>query len=368
MKKWCEILLLMVTVGSFAGLPTAEAAYEEMNIVKVRYVENGGITFIPEIRGMSDKIAQTMINTKLKNTILARKNFATNSSLNGDFSVSFFNQNLLGIHFAGDSFSPGTVHPNKIDQGFHIDLTTGQVYKLADLFIADADFVNRIKNLCAINHEQYRLQIAGLWDGWRHEEFANSWTGDDAAFLLSEKTVRVYTIPRYVTGAISGYSVPYADLMDIIDQNGVLWRKIQNRPMMISVSVDNIIDKTRVQVGDVIAGLTVASLELRNGSLVDASFTGTIELNGISEWLDNMGDGAGYVFTADEAYADCLPIIKGLNANRSFVLRGNADSQLLPKEKIRAKIIVDSYSIGERQIIRSARLVEIVSLAGPAVQ
>ena len=368
MKKWCKILLMLVTVACIAGIPTVEAAIEEMNVVKVRSIEGRGKVFIPEIRGIADKNAQTMLNANLKNAILALKNSATNSSLNGDFSVSFYNQNILGIHFIGDSFSPGTAHPNKIDQGFHIDLMSGQIYKLADLFMADADYVNRIKELCATNHEQYRLRIDGLWDGWRHEDFANSWSGVDAAFLLSEKALRVYAIPRYATGAIGGYSVPYADLMDIIDQNSSLWRKLQGQPMMtISVYSDNIIDKARVQVGDVIAGLTVASLELRNGSLVDASFTGEIELNGISEWLDNVGDGAGYVFTVDEAYADCLPIIKGLNVNRSFVLRGKADSQLLPKEKVRAKIIVDSYSIGERQIIRNARLVKIVSLAGPAL-
>ena len=254
MNNWLRILFLpMVLILLTGGLCARSAsAAESMGILKVRHINGDGKVFIPQIQGMADLKTQAMLNTKIKDAIVAFNNPVPGSYLNGDFTVSFYNQNLLGLHFKGDSFTKGTAHPNKIDQGIHIDLATGQIFRLADLFTAGVDFESRIKEQCKINRERYRLQIEDLWDGWKHEEFSNSWQGVDAAFLLSDKAVRVYTIPRYATGVISGYSVPYEDLMDIVDQKSILWRKIQDKPTLaISVSPDNVIDKTGAKVGAV---------------------------------------------------------------------------------------------------------------------
>ncbi len=365
MKKWLRILLFpMVLILLSTGLCVGSAsAAETVSILKVRHVNSNGKVFIPQIQGMADAKTQAMLNAKIKDTILALNNPTPGSSLNGDFIVSFYNSNLLGIHFTGYSFTKGTAHPNKIDLGVHIDLTTGQIYQLAELFTAGTDFAGRIKEQCDKNRERYRLQVEGLWDGWKHEDFLHSWQGAKAAFLLSDKAVRVYAIPSYATGTISGYGLPYADLIDIIDQKGSLWRALQARPMLpIVVSADNVIDKTAVKVGDVYAGLTVDAVDLRNGSLIDAHFTGEKELVGVSEWVDNMGDGAGYVFLVDDFYADSLPRLKGFETKRSLVLMLEPNSPSLPKEKAHVKIIVDNYSIGERQIMVRARLVAIVSM------
>ncbi len=352
--------MVMIVLAGGLWVGTASAA-ETVEVLKVRHINGAGKVFLPQIQGMADVDRQAMLNAKLGEALFALNNPGPESSLNGDFTVSFYNQNILGLHFKGYSFTTGTAHPNKIDQGIHIDLATGQIYKLADLFRAGVDFESRIKEQCAIHSESYRLQIEGLWDGWKQDQFARSWKGTGAAFLLSDKAVRVYSVPGYATGAISGYSVPYADLMDMVDAKSRLWRKIQDKPAMsIPVSYDNVIDKTGVKVGAVYAGLTVAAVDIRNGSLVDVRFTGEKELIGVSEWMDNLGDGAGYLFTVEAFYADSLPMLKGYNARNSFVLTLDENSPSLPKEKLRVKIVVDQYSIGERQLMSRARLVRIV--------
>lgn len=354
-KLFLSMLLILLAVDLCAGSASAET----LKILKIKQINGNGKVFIPQIQGMTEISTQAMLNTNIQEAMFSLNNFVPGSSLNGDFTVSFYNENILGIHFKGNSFNEGTAHPNKIDQGIHMDLATGQIYKLADLFIAGVDFESRIKEQCKINRERYRLQIEGLWNGWKHEQFINSWQGADAAFLLSDKAVRVYTIPSYAAGAISGYNVPYTDLMDIIDQKSILWRKIQGKPTLpISVSSDIIIDKTCVKVGDVYAGLTVASVDLRNGSLVDLRFTGEKELVGVSEWVDNIGDGAGYIFTVDTI--DSLPMLKGYNPKNALVLTMEENSPDLPREKTHVKIIVDNYSIGERQLMSRARLVKIM--------
>jgi len=209
--------------GSFA-VPQQPA---EISIVKIQYTDNNSKAFIPQISGMSDASLMAVINTNLRNAILKLANPPTGSSLHGDAEVAFANAQLLGLHFTGDSFTPGTPHANKIDCGLHIDLTTGKIYALADLFKPGVNFEKYIQELCRGNNLKYRMVITGLWDGWTPQVFADCWTQTDGAFLLQAHSLRVYAIPSYATGVISGYSIPYDDLMDIIDTNGQLWKQIQ---------------------------------------------------------------------------------------------------------------------------------------------
>lgn len=253
------MILSLLTIGICAERVFAA---DTPQIVRTRQVVAEGKVFIPRIQGMSDSKTQELLNQKIKAYIVALKNDIPGSSLNGDFTVSFYNQKLLGVHFKGYSYTKGTAHPNKIDQGIHIDLTTGQIYQLADLFVSGVDFEKRIKELCTDHSERYRLQAEGLWNDWTNETFLGSWAGSDRAFLLSDKTFRVYSIPSYATGAIGGYNIPYEDLMDIIDTQGGLWGKIQsNPPSAVEVLPDNVVDRATVEVGDVYAGLKVAKLE-----------------------------------------------------------------------------------------------------------
>jgi hypothetical protein len=366
MKDWLKTLFLPILLALIvsimpAGIVSA-ATTDPIEVVRVRQTGGEGTLYLPQLSKMVDSTAQAALNAGIADAIISLRNPLPQSSLNGDFSISFFNQSLLGIHFQGDSFTKGMAHPNKLDQGIHLDLETGKLYKLADLFIAGADYVGRINELCNANSEQYRLHIDGLWDGWKHEDFVSSWQGSDAAFVLLEKAVRVYSIPRYATGAISGYSVPYTDLMGIIDQNGSFWRKIRSNPATkITVVPDNVIDKTRVKVGDIYAGLTVTKVELRNGSLQDVLLAGEKELTGVSEWSDSIGDGAGYIFQVDEVDADKMPILKGYEKKNTLVLSLTKNSPELSKEKVRVKIIVHNFSLGERQVMSRAQLVKVLS-------
>ena len=228
------VLVLVSLLGGLWGDGPDVAAAPEVEIIREQV---GDVKlFLPQLAGLTDLERQATLNATLRDAVLAFNNPSPDSTLQGDFTVSFYNGELLGIHFRGYSYTRGTAHPNKVDQGIHLDLATGQIYELKALSRPDANFAGAIRQLCDQNREAYRLRIAGLWDEWRHEEFVQSWRGADAAFLLSDDAVRVYSIPRYATGAISGYRVPYADLREIIDQSGSLWQKLQaqpNRPVSV---------------------------------------------------------------------------------------------------------------------------------------
>jgi len=349
---WIAMLLTgLVMNGIYSNAEATETS--AIRVEKTTSSVGKGKAYIPRVTGITQPDLQEKINANLKAAILALAQEEQDASLNGDFEVSFDNGSLLGIHFIGYSMTPGAAHPNKIDAGIHMDLTTGAIYSLKDLFVFGIDFEGEIKALCEKNQEQYRLHLPGLYDTWPHSEFVQSWSGNSQSLLLQASSMRVYSIPRYATGVISGYRVPYADLSGIINHDSDLWKKLRA----------HVIDKMHIQVGEVLAGVKVASVDRRANSLVDVTFDGAIELVGESEWQDNTGDGPGYIFTIAEAYLNKMPVLDNSAAIRGLRLKTKLGSdQVLPRQKTKVRIIIDEYSTGERQIAKSATLIKILDL------
>ena len=346
------VVLVMFTLLG-AGMEKGLAKSTVPQINKESYQEGNHQLFLPRVTIGIDEKRQELINSKLKNKILSLAGPDSRASLHGDFEVVFNNGKLLVIQFVGDTYIPGMAHPNKIDQGIHIDLTTGKIYSMADLFLPGIDYAAKILEITGRSQLDSRLAIEGLWDGWTHEDFVNSWSGVDQAYLLQLASLRVYSIPRYVTGSISGYQVRYADLIDSIDQAGPFWQALRQ----------NVVDKNQLKIGDVVAGLKVTTLERRNNSLLDATFAGEVVLEGTSEWLENTGDGPGYIFTVQMPEAAKLPALGLEKETRLIGLQvASPISTLLPQKKSHVRLVIDRFSLGERQIAARATVVKVTLL------
>lgn len=248
MKIVALILCLLISmnlfaVASAAGIPKTPDM-KNIKITKILYSDNqvenyfsNGkkvAVYIPRISGMTDHTLQNRINDNLRDYILSRKNIFPESTLRGNFEVSFYNGNLLGIHFIGLSYSKGAAHPNKIDVGIHVDLNTGEIYRFKDLFKDGIDYKERIKELCRQNDSKYRLAIYGHWNDWTYDDFSISWT--EESFLLAADSVRVYDSLNFASGYYSGYRIPYMDMIQIIDTDGRFYKSIVSRkPATIQV-------------------------------------------------------------------------------------------------------------------------------------
>lgn len=135
--------------------------------------------------------------------------------------------------------------------------------------------------------------------------------------------------------------------------------KVNNK---IEGESNNIVDKATVKVGDKIAGIIVKSLDKESGYLHDVSFSGSIEVSGSFQW-NEYGDGKGYVFTVDESSKKKIPVLKGINNLDYFVIKNSDLAQkLLSKKDGKAKIVINNYSLGERQITSSAILDKVLEV------
>ncbi|CUH97399.1 hypothetical protein P22_3527 [Propionispora sp. 2/2-37] len=198
-----------------------------LKFLKVKYLENNSEAFIPQVEGIKDPVLQDTINNNLKTAIIPT--IPPNTSLQGNFEVTFYNENILGIHFKGLSSASKEAPPSKIDKGIHIDLTTGKIYKLEDLFKPNSDFTNKIKKICFTNDSKYRYTNTDQPSQWTYKDFANTWNKESGSFILLKDSVLVYSLPVLQTGEISGYNIPYSELKDIINTDGDLWKQIQGQ-------------------------------------------------------------------------------------------------------------------------------------------
>ena len=348
-----QLLIVLAVAMMFWITGTGFASALTPTVDRVIYRSGNSEVSLPLLTGLGDEKLQATLNDAIKTTILSFATERDDVSLHGDFEVLFNNGKLLVARFFGYSMQPGLAHPNKIDRGVHMDLATGKIYELSDLFLPWVDFAAKIVELCGKQQGENRLQIEGLFADWKHIDFVNSWVGTDRAAVLGLSSLRVYSIPNYAVGSISGYRVDYADLLPIIDQAGPLWRSLRS----------NVVDSKRIITGDRVAGLTVVSVERKDDFLNDVVFAGEMELTGTIEWVENTGDGAGYLFAVTAPESSKLPALGREWETRVITLDiKTAGAFLLPPEKTRVRIVIDALSLGERQIGARAKAIKVTQL------
>lgn len=173
--------------------------------------------------------------------------------------------------------------------------------------------------------------------------------------------VNIYTDSQYKNDLNSIGNVFY-----INDDNSLIlyamggYFKLTKANELVRHGGENIIDKNRVKVGDKISGLTVKSIDIHDGNLQDISFTGNLQVSGNFEWEDT-GDGQKCIIRIDDAYKDSIPLLKGINNLNSIVINNNVLAQkLLPQQGGKAVVIVNNYSLGERQIPVTADIEKVI--------
>lgn len=264
-------MVLIFWLGIIAAEPGHAAqvqAAPELKIIRYQ-VEN---YFVPVVDGIKDYHLQSSINKALWGAISSYHRPSHYEQLTGNFTVPFYNENLLVVHFRGSSYHQRAAHPVYLDFGVHVDMTTGRVYKLADLFLPGVDYESRIKQLCRDHQQDYRLHYEGMWDGWTFETFAATWRKgwSDDQFLLDDDAVRLYTMPSQVSGYISGYRVPFSALDDIINKDGELWKALQG------TKVENVVvEREKLDYDDFV----VRDYNIRPGDNARSALSGLGEAN-----------------------------------------------------------------------------------------
>lgn len=179
--------------------------------------------YYPEVDGMKNKAAQDKLNQQLKDLSQVKPippSTKLDYSYSGDFSVEFFRKQLLVMNLSGYNFPFGAAHGMPSQIYVNVDLTTGQIYGLKDLFKPGSDYVQVLSDIIAYQI-QHNPEYSYVWK--------DSYQGikPDQPFYVNERALFIYFTPYEIAPYAAGFptfTILFQEIMNIIDTQGSFWR------------------------------------------------------------------------------------------------------------------------------------------------
>lgn len=181
------------------------------------------LVYFPQIQGMKNIKVQNSVNNKLKE-LSQVKPINSNAQLDynylGDFAIELFKKKLLVIELSGYNYHLGAAHGMPTKTYAHVDLESGKIYELKDLFKKNSNYV---KVLSDIIEKQIKTnpEYSYVW--------LDSYKGikEDQPFYVGEEALYIYFYPYDIAPYAAGFptfKIPFEDISSIIDITGEFWR------------------------------------------------------------------------------------------------------------------------------------------------
>ncbi|MGD8192162.1 WG repeat-containing protein [Brevibacillus ginsengisoli] len=201
-----------------SGLKVAEA--------KVRPHRNY-LAYYPVLQGMKDQRVQQKINDMMKHQSAVTDSDFNSEDISFDFSVEMYKKNLLVISTTSYVYPFGAAHGMPGLEYTHINLRTGEKFKLDDLFRSGSSYKKKLNEMI---REQIKTKGEGMGvfpevlQNFEQTEFENH-------FYIDGNTLNIYFYPYeigpYAAGFIT-FTIPLDSLKDEVNVNGEFWQSIFN--------------------------------------------------------------------------------------------------------------------------------------------
>ncbi len=181
------------------------------------------LVYYPQVDGIKNEKAQITVNKRLKELSKVREDIDPSAQLDysyvGDFNVSFYQNNLLVIELYGYEYYFGAAHGMPFKIYVHINLISGRMYALEDLFKKDSDYISRLNNIIEDmikTDPQYDYVFPGSFQG----------IVEDQPFYVDQDHLYVFFAPYEIGPYAAGFpifKISFTKVQDIIDEKGEFW-------------------------------------------------------------------------------------------------------------------------------------------------
>lgn len=180
------------------------------------------LVYYPQMEGMADPAVQKKVNEKLAELsgvkpVPADKQLDFNYT--GDYAVSFFDKNLLVLELYGYNYPFGAAHGMPSRVYVHLNIATGEMYALKDLFKPGAPYTQRLTEIV-------KKQIATNPEYDYVFPDSKVEVKPDQLFYVTRDALKILFPPYEIAPYAAGYptfTIPYAEIADILDKNGSFW-------------------------------------------------------------------------------------------------------------------------------------------------
>ena len=194
----------------------------QYSVVEHKYKPNKDyLVYYPQINGMENP---ERVNRALKELVGVKPVPAHTqlvSNYTGDYEIPFYQKNLLVIKMTGYDYPFCAAHGMPVERYAHINLKTGSMYQLKDLFKSGSSYVKIISDRIGAqikNSEKYASYL-----------FPDEYHGIkvDQPYFISEAGLNIYFHPYEIAAFAAGFptfTLPFDDLTDIINTNSEFWK------------------------------------------------------------------------------------------------------------------------------------------------
>ncbi|OLO29048.1 hypothetical protein BTR23_16845 [Alkalihalophilus pseudofirmus] len=181
------------------------------------------LVYYPVIEGMKNKAKQEVINQLLKDKSNVKdvpRDVQLDYTYSGDFSIEMYRGNLLVIKLSAYEYPFGAAHGMPSQEFIHINLITGEVYELKDLFKPNVDYVKVLSDIIGkqiAEQNEFSYFFPDAYQGIRA----------DQPFYITEYALAIYFLPYEIAAFAAGFptfKIPFDDIIDLIDVEGSFWQ------------------------------------------------------------------------------------------------------------------------------------------------
>ncbi|AGK98819.1 WG repeat-containing protein [Clostridium pasteurianum] len=193
-------------------------------IQEIKYNPNRNyLVYYPKVLGIKDAKRQRHINEKIASLAQVKKidpKKQLDYNYFGDFSIEFFNKQLVVLELSGYNYPFGAAHGMPTLIYVHVGLKDGKIYSLEELFKKNSHYVRVLSDIIK---KQIEAQGSDS-DIWLDEYKGIK---RDQPFFISQDVLNIYFYPYEIAPYAAGFPtfhIPFTEIENIIDTKGVFWR------------------------------------------------------------------------------------------------------------------------------------------------
>ncbi len=195
-------------------------------------IEQNGIKIVyPQVAGLPDMEVQEQINRAIEGTVyalIAEQRVWPDSvglkiaEMIGTYVIEVNKNGILSIRFENYMYPEMAAHGTTMVKSITVDLKTGQIYTLRDLFRPGTDYIMVLNKLISQQFKEQGIPMIKEFDGITiQQEFYLTPTDLVIYFQAYEYT------PGYV--GIPEFKIPYRTIINYINEEGPIGRILSDR-------------------------------------------------------------------------------------------------------------------------------------------
>jgi hypothetical protein len=221
--------------------------------VKTFRPDRGMLIQYPEISGLSDSKVQEKINKMLTDKFVGN-NKASNKdgeSYTDSIEINFTadkDKDLLIISEGGYYYPLGAAHGQPTRAAYHIDLKTGNLYILKDLFKKDSGYKEKLSGIIKGKISKANKEFG---DPIYSEDIGD--LEENSGFEIKKDALQIYFAPYAIAAYAAGFpefAVSYDELKDLINTEGAFWKSFDRDSSAVPENPENEItanDKAKIE-------------------------------------------------------------------------------------------------------------------------